>query len=89
MTQTSQVDGAVLWPMLVFSFSALLQDNVYVKSISVAGTKPRITWQKPQVTLCPHNGTETDEGDDLMFVGSSGNHSLVCSGAEAAGTTQL
>lgn len=89
MTQTSQVDGDALWLTLVFSFSALLQDNVYVKSVSVAGTKPRITWQKPQVIFCPCNGMGTEEGDDLMFAGSTGNYNLPCSGAEAAGTTQL
>lgn len=38
-------------PRWYFLFSALLQDNVYVKSVSVAGTTPRTTWQKQQVTL--------------------------------------
>lgn len=89
ITQTSQVDGDALWLTLVFSFSALLQDNVYVKSVSVAGTKPRITWQKPQLIFCPCNGMGTGEGDDLMFAGATGNYSLPCSGAEAAGTIQL
>lgn len=69
MTQTSQVAGDVLWPKLVFSCSILLQDNVYVKTVSVADTEPRITWQKPLVTLCSCSGVGTDEGDDFMFAG--------------------
>lgn len=47
MIQSSQVARDVLWPKLIFSHSVLLQENVYVKSISVADTEPRIIWQKP------------------------------------------
>lgn len=52
ITQTSKVTGDVLCPNLIFSCLILLRDNVYAKSISVADTKLRITWQKPLVTLC-------------------------------------
>lgn len=40
-----------------------------MKSISVADTKARITWQKPLVTLHSCSGAGTDEGGDFMFAG--------------------
>lgn len=59
--------GDKLWPNLIFSCLILFQDNVYVKSISVADTKLGITQQKSLVTLCSCSGVGPDEGGDFMF----------------------